>query len=504
MSNFRIKFLAVLFINQLICFAGIAQDTITSDLSFDQAFEMGLKQNHSIKQADYLKEQKKQDLKASRGINYPKIDLSANYVIMSEDLHLDLSPVRDAITPLYETLSNYGSFSGVPNPAGGILPDAISTNIVRRNLADGLTEIEAGEWDKLIQKNQFATVNLMASWPIFTGGKIKASKDAAKLGVEDADYVYLEKYNVYTSELVERYFGLCLARQSEQVRGEVLKVMESHLGDAEKMKNQGIIANAEYLHAKVYFSEAERELKKSQRQSKITNEALVNTLASDSVRDIKPISDLFYLEEIEPIEYFKEAASKNNPQLKQIESKKDLAHIGVKVENANFLPSVALMGTYDVWNKDLSPYVPQWVAGIGLKWTLFDGLSRERKRKSAVIKELQVEEFHQKANNDVETGIEKYYQEIQMSIEQINELNIAQEFTEEYLRVRQKAFHEGMATSTEVVDANLALVKVKIEKLQAAYYFDVSLAKLLELSGQSDKFQDYLKRPKAKSENFNK
>jgi outer membrane protein TolC len=504
MDCIGIKFFIVIFLSLALCFSNKAQDSTATNLTYEAALELGLGKSHTIKQTAYLKEQKEQDLKASRGINYPKVELSANYMMMSEDLHLDLTPVKDAISPLYQALGNYGSFSGVPNPSGGVLPDQMSTAIVRQQLIDGLSQVESGEWDIPIQKKQFAAVNLMASWPIYAGGKIRASKQAAKLGVEEADLISLEKNNAYTSELVERYFGLSLARQAEHVREEVLKVMANHMADAEKMKSQGIIANAEYLHAKVYYSEAERELKKSRRQSIIANQALTNTLGGEFQQEINPLSDLFYIEEIEPISYFKEEANKNNPQLKQIESKKDLAHIGLKVETANFLPSVALMGTYDVWNKDLSPYVPQWVAGIGLKWTLFDGLSREHKRKSAMIKEKQVEEFQGKANSDVETGIEKYYQELQMSLEQISELNSAQEFTEEYLRVRQKAFLEGMATSNDVVDASLSLVKVKIEKLQAAYSFDLSLAKLLELSGQSEKYESYLKSPKAKIENFNK
>jgi len=479
-----------------------AQDTLQTNLTFEELLSVGFKQSHVIKQTAFLKEQKQMDLKASRGIQFPRLDLNANFVQMSEDLHLDLNPVKDAITPLYESLSTYGSFSGVPNPAGGALPDNISTQVMRGKLAEGLESINSAEWDEMIQKKQFATVNLMATWPIFTGGKIMASKSAARLGVEDIGYVSSEKNNQLISELVERYFGLCLARQAEHVREEVLKAMLEHLQDAEKMKNQGIVANAELLHAKVYYSESEREYKKAIRFSTITNRALINSIGQTEEIQINPLSELFYLKEIEPIEYFRQEAEKNNPQLKQIESKKSLAEIGVKVETANYLPTVALMGTYDLVNMDLSPYVPKWIVGIGLKWTIFDGTERLHKRKSAQMKVEQVNEFQQKANNDVQTGIEKYYQEIQMSLEQIQELNTATEFSEEYYRARQNAFHEGMATSTEVVDAKLLLVKVKIEKLQSVYNFDVSLAKLLELCGLSENFISYQKNPKSKIETF--
>ncbi|GAO28125.1 hypothetical protein [Geofilum rubicundum] len=49
-----------------------------------------------------------------------------------------------------------------------------------------------------------------------------------------------------------------------------------------------------------------------------------------------------------------------------------------------------------------------------------------------------------------------------------------------------------MATSTEVTDASLAVAKVRIEKLQAMYAYDVALARLLELAGMPEMFEDFL------------
>jgi hypothetical protein len=49
-----------------------------------------------------------------------------------------------------------------------------------------------------------------------------------------------------------------------------------------------------------------------------------------------------------------------------------------------------------------------------------------------------------------------------------------------------------MATATQVSDADIALAKTKIDRLQAIYSWDVTLSKLLYYSGMSDKFTDYL------------
>ena len=85
-----------------------------------------------------------------------------------------------------------------------------------------------------------------------------------------------------------------------------------------------------------------------------------------------------------------------------------------------------------------------------------------------------------------------------MYLEQINELDAAMEFTNEYSRAREKAFSEGMATATQVSDANLAVAKVKIDRLQAIYSWDVALSKLLYYSGLSDQFVVYMSNSDAK------
>jgi len=49
-----------------------------------------------------------------------------------------------------------------------------------------------------------------------------------------------------------------------------------------------------------------------------------------------------------------------------------------------------------------------------------------------------------------------------------------------------------MATSLDVVDAQLSLSAIQVERMQAAYSFDVTLAQLLEACGRGIEFPRYL------------
>lgn len=489
-------------------FAAVTASAQDKSLTFDEALSLTLQNNPLIKQAGNKTQQLDQEVKAARGLYFPKVSLSASYALMSEDLHLDLTPVRDAITPLYQTLGTYGKFSGVANPdpaTSGVMPvfsDEISTQIVRGKLLEGLNTVNSAEWVKTIQKKQFGVLSAGFMMPVYTGGKINAANKAAKIRYEESEIENIQKSYELTCELVERYFGLTLSKQAQRVRAEVKGAMEQHYNDAVKLQREGMIAAVEVLNAKVYYSDSERELKKADRQVDILNEALLNTVALGVEDRIEPLTSLFYLEEVEPVDYFYAKALEKSPLLAQVNKKKELALQGYKAEMAGLFPTVAATGTYDIANKDLSPYMPDYMVGVGLSWTLFDGMARDRKIKAARFQQEQADDYYDKANADIKTAINKYYQELNMYLEQLRMLDSAMEFTLEYYRARQKAFAEGMATSTQVADASLAVAKAKIERLQAMYSYDVALSKLLYYSGVSDQFVAYMGRPGAKQGSY--
>ena len=137
-----------------------------------------------------------------------------------------------------------------------------------------------------------------------------------------------------------------------------------------------------------------------------------------------------------------------------------------------------------------------------MKWTLFDWTSRFNKVKAASFQTKQVEEVQEKAKADVGTLVDKLYHELNMYHEQLAELESAQKYATEYLSAREKEFHQDMTNSTEVVDARLALAKVRIERLEVLYDYDLTLARMLEIAGIPQNFEAYCKRADAKTESY--
>ncbi|MCF8231416.1 MAG: TolC family protein [Bacteroidales bacterium] len=506
----RLKRMTIPFLLLLVMtgYKGMTQDSL--QLTLQEALQMTYRNSPVIKESEYQQKEKEMQRKAAWGKHLPQLTINGNYQYMSDDIELDLNRVKGAITPLYQTLGNYGDFSDVPNPDPQtndempILPDQQSTQVIREQFLSTARRLQSQDWTQTIQESEFATVHAKFKWPVFTGGKIRSANKAGEIREREAATKGRHKKNQLTSELINHYYGVRLARDAVQVRQEVMNVMKAHLREANRMFEEGMVAQAQLLHAKVYHAEAQRKLKKARRKYTIAQKALKNTMAFDENVIIQPSSKLFYLKELKDAAEFKTLAKRSSPILKQISLNKKLVHQDYKSKKSDYYPKAAITGMYDLYNKDLSPQLPEWMVGISLQWNLFDGLARTRKVQAAKFKEKQIQQIHIKTENDLQTAIDKLYRELLMNVEQLRELDVSRKHAREYLRVSQKSFREGMATSSDVTEASASLSKVRIERLQVMYDYVKTLAKLLEITGNSDKFTAYLQSKKTIYESHNK
>ena len=170
----------------------------------------------------------------------------------------------------------------------------------------------------------------------------------------------------------------------------------------------------------------------------------------------------------------------------------------------DFLPQVAAIGGGSFYNYQVAGLVPRWAVGVGVNIKIFDGLNREYKYSAAKQTVRRVGELQNKAGKDIAVLVEKLYNQMMNYRNQMTSIDASLAFAEEYLRMKNAAFLEGMSSSTDLIDAELNLAGVRTERLQAAYNFDLLLAQLLEAAGISDEFSAYARRADARPILFDK
>ncbi|MBR1753437.1 TolC family protein [bacterium] len=422
------------------------------DLSFEQAYELMLENNNSLKAYNELINKQKYEKRAALGEFSPKVVMNATYLHFSENW----------------TLNSSGNVMNIPFSA-----------------------------TTLIQDRNLFTMGGTAVWNVFTGGKLLSNHAAARAKLEAADHKYREIKDNLTVELVKRYYGLRLARDVVEVRKQVSDGMDKHLRDAKLLEREGMISKSERLHAEVAASDAKRDYKAALRDANIAQEGLKALIKSENanLKDIyvEPKSMLFiYKKSDVDLDQMKENAIANNPQLMQLRAKKKALNAKYHAQMANYSPTVSLVA-YDIFATDnLSQAVPHAAFGVTANWLLFDGLSRYNNVRAADSERKMADYEIADAQFNIESLVIKQYEDLMKYKEKYDSSDKNVENAKEALRTADLAFREGLGTSLQVTDAQMMLSKVNIDRLKAIYDYDVTLVDLLKTNGDAKEILHFI------------
>ena len=408
-------------------------------LSLEEAIAATLADNPAVKAAEYEERAAVQERRATIGLRMPQISVTGAYAYLGKDIGFDLNEMK---TPVQ-------GFAGQVL-GSGLVPQQYIPQI--QQLLDPMLD---ADWFLKIQDRSLGTVGGQVTLPIWLGGQINAAGRAAKIQERTAVAQGDRTRNALVSELVERYFGLALALQVVDVRQQVVDGVRRHLEDAAALEENGMIAKSERLYVEFKMAEAERELANARLQAQTISSALQNTLNRST--EALPLTAMFILDRIEDLAYYQDLAASRNPLLSQVSLKRDLAQEGVRLQRSDFLPQVVAMGGGSFYNYQVTGLVPRWAVGVGVNFKIFDGLNREYKYSAAKQTVRRVGELQTKAEKDIAVLVEQLYNQLENYRNQMTSIEASLTFAEEYLRMKNAAFLEGMASSSDLIDAELNL-----------------------------------------------
>ena len=437
--------------------------TAQTHLSFDDALALALDKNPAIQASAYAEQAAHRERQAAIGLFMPRVAVKGAYAHLSEDVKIDLNPTISQFLPL---------------------------------LSGELTSLGL-DFSYTLQQRNTAFLGGDITLPIFAGGKIWTANKAAKINEECVRQQSRRVRGALMTEIVERYFGVELARRGVAIREEAVAVVKQHLHDVALLEREGMAVASERLYAEYRLAETERDLQRAKLQLETARKALQTSLGAEVAAD--PSTPMFLLSTIEPLEYFLSMATLHNPQLGEMERMRELARMNLRLQRAELFPEIVAMGAMRFCDYQLTPLAPRAAVGIGLNFKIFDGLNREYRYSAARWQLRRVEALESKAEQDISLLVENLYNGVQAVLSTVSAVERSERFAEELLRSKRAAFSNGMATATDVVDAVLNLSRARLERVQTAYEFDLALARLLEASGMSGAFQQYLHAPTSQS-----
>lgn len=327
--------------------------------------------------------------------------------------------------------------------------------------------------------------NVSASMPLFAGGRIKYGIQSAEYLIEASKLSTENDKIAIAYNVSQAYNNLFKASQAINVLQENLTASQKRDESFQKLENNGIIARNDKLKANLQTSNIELQLLEAQNNYNIANINMDLLLGLPETTEI--VIDQNYISELsvnEPVSYFLNQAFLNRKDLQAIDYQLKAASLGVISAKAETLPTIALTGGY------VAAEIPKILTvtnaaniGIGIQYNIDNLWKKNSALQHAQAQEKQIVATNELLNDQIKLEINKDYQNSAFAKKKIAVYEKAADQANENYRVTKNKFDNGLATITELLDADAAQISANVNVLNAKADAALAYRKLLQSSG---------------------
>jgi outer membrane protein len=326
-------------------------------------------------------------------------------------------------------------------------------------------------------------------WPIYTGGRLDALERAARIdATASADDIATARGDL-TLEVTRAYWALVTATESLRVVQESVARVGAHLADVRNQLAAGLVPPSDVFIVEAQASRQRMLTVQAQSTREIAEAELARLVGAAPGTPIEPAAALDALAPPPvPLDALIDAARQQRPERAALVKRVGAAGERGRAATAGTKPTVAVGGGVDYArpNPRLFPreeaWRTSWDASVNVSWSLFDGGRARSEMAEAAASTRAVQERLADFDASLAVEIRQRLSEIASSRAAIDAATDAVRSATEARRVLGDRFAAGVATSTDVLDAQVALLQADLDRTQAianAHLADARLARAL-------------------------
>lgn len=443
---------------------GWAVGATAAPLSMEDAWQRLLAEDEQLAAGAAAQQRAASMVDAHVSLLLPQIDLVGSVTHLEHPVELDalaLDPLqRLADTPVGQALVNY---------VGG--EDWFVTPVTRRNVVRS---------------------SLVALWPLYTGGKIKAAGELARLGQEEARALLAEMQRLRFVSLVAAYYGAVSADRVTDTLDTTANTLDEHARGARAREAQQQLAPVERMAIEVAYEEAALNARSAAQKRDNVLVALRSMVHEDGI--VEPVSPLFIHRDVPPLAQLL-AGLDDHPALAVLAAKRGQAQTLARASRGQYHPNVFLYGSHQVYqNNDFAKELtPDWYVGLGVRMPLLDRSGRRHTTQAADAAVDEAGHLYNATRRKLAVLLERQHNEVTQALSQFDSLAHSIGLAEEALHLQQRAFAEGLSRSIDVLDAQNAVTAARTRQQLAATRYVLALSELLTLAGRQDLFFEFMR-----------
>lgn len=398
--------------------------------------------HHETIRSRALETQKvKIDLSKVKMSYLPKIQAEVSYTYMNDELAFpsDLIDLLNGAQGLLikEKLAQNtnGQINFQTAPEIAILPDGTT---LKQVIASQSVEIPP------IQEQGFLKASVNAHMMMFSGLKVSRTTQAIKHQMNALTHLSEADKQKVLLDLIDTYDKLAIARESGQTLQQTEMLLKEQMRFAEKAMANGLTTSLS--KQKIALALEQMKVKQIELEMAQTLTAMqlsdLTGIPADSIRRMHIRLTPWPLQN-------RDYTAENRPEIKAIDEAIEATQWKQKAEMSEYIPKVIGFGKYEFYKENLTILDPQWYVGVGLRWTLFDGLAaRNQSRQIAIDKQI-LENKRDHSLTQAQLKLEKDKLEQIKHIQLLETALLQVKLAKEVLHLSKRQFELGLITLNE-------------------------------------------------------
>jgi outer membrane protein TolC len=308
--------------------------------------------------------------------------------------------------------------------------------------------------------------------PLYAGGRNVAARQAARADTKAAQQDSAAIRNALGFEVSRAFYTVLKTRQFILATDAAVNSFATNLDIAQKRLAGGTLLKSDVLDIEVRLAQSREDLVRARNANRLAERALRNLLGIEggdfTVADAAPAVRAPDLGDV-----------LQRPELAAARERESAAQAQIRGAKSGYQPRVSAFGSLDhdngwVTGGDGSSYT----AGVILQWDLWDGFLTRAKTREARANLESVREEQRKLRLALNLEMEQARLNLDAADERLSVTRKVIEQAEESVLLTRNRFEQGLALSTQLIDAETALVAARVRRAEAESDRSIAVAAL--------------------------
>lgn len=299
------------------------------------------------------------------------------------------------------------------------------------------------------------------SVPLYAGGRNVAKRDAALAALAASGHGAEAVRQMLGYEVAQTYLMVWKTRALQRAADAAVSAFEKNVELVRKRQEAGTALKADQLDMEVRLAQAREDQAQVENANALARHALRNLMGRETGEiDISGHPPKL----VEP----SSKTAPDRPEMRVALEKERAMEAQIRAAQSGWKPQVNAFGSVEQ-NRGgkLDSYGNNYTAGVMLQWTLWDGRQTKGMVNEAEAKLLGVQQETRKLRLEIDLEIKQAQLALKEAEQRLSVSGRVIDQAEESVTLTRDRFDQGLALTTQLIDAETALTAARVRRVEA-------------------------------------